>query len=144
MSRLFDDFAFFIVRSAMADANSLGFTLRPQRLRKARCFVNVGNRIIRMSLTPIALLSFALIYAKYKHIRFPIEIAPVAIDLMYVLILLPLILLLFAVFLLDQAFNLKFILCPRCSKPVFDAKLAKESYPQQCFRCGFDIGPCKS
>ena len=127
----------------MADVNSLGFTLRPQRLRKARCFVNAGNRIIRMSMTPVAVLSFALIYAKYKHMRMPIEIAPIAIDLICVFIVLPLIILLFAVGILNQAFDLRFILCPGCSKPVFDKKISKEPYPQHCSHCGLDIGPCK-
>jgi hypothetical protein len=129
----------------MADANSLGFTLRPERLRKARCFVNAGNRIIRRSITPIALLSFALIYAKYKHMRMPIEIAPIAIDLICVFIVLPLIILLIAVMILNQAFDLRFILCPRCSKPVFDTKISisKEPYPRHCCHCGLDIGPCQ-
>jgi hypothetical protein len=121
------------------NANSLGFTLRPQRLRKARCFVNAGSRIIRASMTPIALVGFAAIYAKYKHVHIPIEI----IDLICVFIILPMTILLFAVSLLNQAFDLKFIPCPRCSKPVFDKKISKEPYPQHCCHCGLDIGSCK-
>jgi hypothetical protein len=127
----------------MADANSLGFILRPQRLRKARCFVNAGNRIIRMSSVPIVLVMFAFIYAKYKHMHLPIEITPIAIDLVCVLILLPMVLLIFAVGLLNQAFDFGFILCPRCSEQFFDAKSSKEPYPQHCCHCGFDIGSCK-
>lgn len=96
-----------------------------------------------MSITPIAVLSFALMYAKYKHMRMPIEIAPIDIDLICVFIVLPLIILLFAVVILNQAFDLRFILCPRCSKPVFDKKISREPYPQHCCHCGFDIGPCK-
>jgi hypothetical protein len=93
---------------------------------------------------PVALTVFALMYAKYKHISLPIEIAPLAVDLLCILVLLPMIVLLLAVALVNQAFDLKFIRCPRCSKPVFDSKTSKEQYPQCCCHCGFDIGPCES
>ena len=127
----------------MTDANPFGFTVHPPRLRRMRCFVNAGNRIMRLATIPLGLIGLGIIVAKYKHMGPSIDpaIAPIVVNLFACLGLVS-VAFIFALFSMDQVVKFSLIRCPRCGKAFFDSSNTDPDYPQCCSHCGLDIGPC--